>query len=425
MSGPLRRFALPALLVVLAVGAPTAQAAGTRGPAYVSAGVSAPTGQKPQSKLWFHDGSWWGVLYDYPSRAHEIFKFDWAADTWTSTGVEVDPRERAQADVLWSDGRLYVSTNMPVGTSEPDDRSRVRRYSYDAAAGTHALDAGFPVELADREMESQSIDKDSQGTLWTTYTLDDPDLTPLDASDDTRSVYVQHTVAGSQTDWSAPYVVPVAGATNLTDDISALVAFDGKVGVLWSNGNDGTIHFAVHRDGEGDTAAAWTDHPARDGLTDATPASRTWTISTPRPSTPAPSSSSAPSTPAPGTDAQERSAPAPARLAASFLLPRQRLTRRTTLLAFARCDRRCTIRGTVYARVRVGGATKRLRLVVVRRTLRAGHRTAIHLRLSRQALRQIRSTLRRGRPVSLSVTVRARTAAGPTRKTTARLTVRR
>ena len=61
MSGPLRRFALPALLVVLAVGAPTAQAAGTRGPAYVSAGVSAPTGQKPQSKLWFHDGSWWGV----------------------------------------------------------------------------------------------------------------------------------------------------------------------------------------------------------------------------------------------------------------------------------------------------------------------------------------------------------------------------
>ena len=83
------------------------------------------------------------------------------------------------------------------------------------------------------------------------------------------------------------------------------------------------------------------------------------------------------------------------------------------------------MRGTVYARVRVGGATKRIRLVVVRRTLRAGQRTAVHLRLPRRALRQIRATLRRGRPVALSVTVRARTAAGLTRTTTARLTVRR
>ena len=235
--------------------AASAQAAGTRDFAY-STSASAPTGQKPQSKLWFNDGSWWGVLYSSTNKRFDIFRFNWATDTWTDTGTAVDTRARSQADVLWSGGKLYVSSNIPVGTSTTDKQSRVRRYSYDATTKTYSLDAGFPVSLVNAGVESQSLDKDSQGNLWTSYTLDQ--------ADGTRRVYVQHTVAGSQTTWAAPYVIPVTGATGLTnDDISALVTFNGKVGVMWSNENDGTMHFAVHPDGTSD--ATWTDFPALSG----------------------------------------------------------------------------------------------------------------------------------------------------------------
>ena len=44
--------------------------AGYRDFSYSASGVSAPTGEKPQSKLWYADGSWWGALFSVPSDAY-------------------------------------------------------------------------------------------------------------------------------------------------------------------------------------------------------------------------------------------------------------------------------------------------------------------------------------------------------------------
>jgi hypothetical protein len=64
--------------------------------------------------------------------------------------------------------------------------------------------------------------------------------------------------------WVTPYALPVAGATGLTtDDISAVVAFRGRVGVMWSNQRTDTMAFATHVDGAGDQA--WTVNPAVQG----------------------------------------------------------------------------------------------------------------------------------------------------------------
>src|SRR4030095_9772170 len=54
-------------------------------------GATAPTGEKPQSKLWCNDGIWWGVMYNKASTSKhfEIYRFNWATDTWTTTGVMV------------------------------------------------------------------------------------------------------------------------------------------------------------------------------------------------------------------------------------------------------------------------------------------------------------------------------------------------
>ena len=49
-------------------------------------------------------------------------------------------------------------------------------------------------------------------------------------------VYVSHTTAAATTSWVTPYIVPGAGTTLTSDDISSLIHFGGdKIGVMWSN----------------------------------------------------------------------------------------------------------------------------------------------------------------------------------------------
>src|SRR5690606_11270715 len=71
---------------------------------------STPSGEKPQSKLWWTDGSWWGVLCSTDSRYH-IYRLNWSSQTWIDTGVVIDDsRTGTKVDVLWdsSGQKLYV-----------------------------------------------------------------------------------------------------------------------------------------------------------------------------------------------------------------------------------------------------------------------------------------------------------------------------
>src|SRR3954463_5285005 len=82
-----------------------------------STSITAPTGQKPESKLWYNDGTWWGVLWNanVSPRRLEIFRFNLSTQTtnaWTPTGTVVDSRRNSEADVLWSGGKPYVLTPM-------------------------------------------------------------------------------------------------------------------------------------------------------------------------------------------------------------------------------------------------------------------------------------------------------------------------
>jgi hypothetical protein len=53
----------------------------------------------------------------------------------------------------------------------------------------------------------------------------------------------------------------VSGASTLkADDISTIVAYSGKIGVMWSNQNDSTVYFAYHPDGTADYT--WIVNPA-------------------------------------------------------------------------------------------------------------------------------------------------------------------
>src|SRR5512133_2179870 len=60
-------FLLAAVMLLAGIASPalasTPVSAGYRDFSFGTTGVSAPTGEKPESKLWFNDGIWWGSLY--------------------------------------------------------------------------------------------------------------------------------------------------------------------------------------------------------------------------------------------------------------------------------------------------------------------------------------------------------------------------
>jgi hypothetical protein len=109
-----------ALLGVVRVGAAGANV-GVRDFSYVDLnGVQTPTEDKPQSKLWFQDGSWWGLLYRTVEHATVIERLDATTQTWVDTGIVVS-RPTARGDVYLNrrnvSGRIYVvynGTNFPT-----------------------------------------------------------------------------------------------------------------------------------------------------------------------------------------------------------------------------------------------------------------------------------------------------------------------
>jgi hypothetical protein len=216
----------------------------------------APTGEKPQSKLWFNGGRWWASMLNTDSKYY-IFYLN--GSTWVKTNTQLDDRIQTQADALWdaASNHLYVASGAGGVPSGVDLDARLYRYTYHPSAAqpetAYTLDAGFPLTIRNGGAETIVLDKDSTGRLWITYTQG-------------SKVYVNHSGANpaaidADTSWNpaAAYVIPAVGVniSVSTDDISSLVAFQGKIGVLWSNQSDKTFYFAAHNDGAGDAAADW------------------------------------------------------------------------------------------------------------------------------------------------------------------------
>ncbi|TLM85976.1 hypothetical protein [Pseudarthrobacter sp. NamE5] len=228
---------------------------GIPGPSYDGDGVKTPTADKAQSKLWFQDGSWWGLLWSTSAHATKIHRLDVATQTWQETETVVDARPTARGDALWDaqTGKLYVVSGTTVVSewSSPPARDAVtsgsavlHRYSYNASTKTYSEDAGLPITLHRGSTESITVAKDSLGKLWVTYTVV--------ASDNSNRVYVNHSTT-SDTAWGDPFVLPTTNAQVHHDDISAVTSFQGdKIGVMWSNQRKGDKKFylAVHQDGQ-------------------------------------------------------------------------------------------------------------------------------------------------------------------------------
>ncbi|TDL41783.1 hypothetical protein E2R57_00420 [Arthrobacter nitrophenolicus] len=245
---------LAALLVVLGavLVAPVPATAetgdvGVEGPSH--AGTGTPTGTKrANSSLWFNDGAWWGNLWNTTTSDFEIFRFDPATNSWTSTGVLTETRANTHHDVLWDGTTLYVASYRFVNDglpAEPGFPTNMRRYSYDPGSEKYTLLGS--TQINDSKVELLTIDKDSSGRVWATWQQG-------------NQIYLNVTGTDGAT-WGTPFAHPSALGNVSVDDTSALIAFDGnKMGLMWSrqigDATDG-VYWSYHVDGAADSA--WTD----------------------------------------------------------------------------------------------------------------------------------------------------------------------
>src|SRR5262249_1721326 len=204
--------------------------------------VQAPTAEKVQSKLWYNDGRWWGSLFnnDPSIHAYHIYWLNQANQQWVDTGTALDSRPQTRADALWDGTHLYIASGGVVTTTAQLD-GVLFRYSYNSAAHQYTRDFG-PITVRTGGAKAIVIDKDTTGKLWITYVQN-------------NQVWVSHSL-NSDSSWGAPFVLPVAGTSVTSEDISSLIAFDGKIGVMWSNVATGGFYFATHVNGDPDTT--WT-----------------------------------------------------------------------------------------------------------------------------------------------------------------------
>jgi hypothetical protein len=202
-----------------------------------------PTGAKPQSKLWYNDGFWWGILFDRSTDEYHIYRYNGNTYTWSETGTFVDQRNFSRADALWDGNKLYV---VSAGYSYPSNifGAHLLRYGYDAATDRYTLDAGFPVIITEgttEMVEAVVLEKDTTDKLWVTYIQN-------------GKVYISHTL-GDDLSWGTPFVLPVGGTSvDPADDISSIIAFGDQIGVMWSNQVDDAFYFATHKDGDPEDA---------------------------------------------------------------------------------------------------------------------------------------------------------------------------
>jgi hypothetical protein len=217
------------------------------GPPYDVNLITEPTLPTAQSRLWFNDGSWWGLLVSDATNRVTIHELHWDSQRWVDTGVLVDARPFARHDALWDGTTLVVAGAGPRNSLS--HALQVARFGYDPDARRYALEPDSPQLITTTGVEVPTLAPAPNGQVWLAYTW-------------SRDLYLTHTAVDRPAAWSAP--------TQLADqeddvEVAALVGTDDGVAVAWTTLDDDQLSVARHADGSPD--GAWqVDELIVDGL---------------------------------------------------------------------------------------------------------------------------------------------------------------
>jgi hypothetical protein len=194
---------------------------------FTSIPISTGSGEKPQSKLWQHDGTWWGV---FPSTGVTpsgtwLWKLN-PDDTWTNV-LRLSSATDTKADAK----RIGDVTHILLHGAAP----QLVSLEYVPADHTYQLWSTRPAATSVTlpNSETATIDIDSGGRMWL-------------ATENGANLNVYY----SDSPYSS-FTGPIALATNINDDdIGVVTALPNHtIGVLWSNQNTKRFGFKTHTDG--------------------------------------------------------------------------------------------------------------------------------------------------------------------------------
>lgn len=212
--------------------------------------VAANTGEKPQSKVWFHDNRWWAVLPD--STGTKLWQLD--NRRWVSI-LHLSDLTNIHADTKALDHITHILLYSGI-------RSELVSVEYKLATHTYQIWSKRRTHTSitlDSGVETATIDVDSSGRMWL-------------ASDGQEEIVVR---------WSDPpyanWSKPITLAKEVSkDDICVVVALPkGHVGVLWSNQRTKRFGFKLHLKDTSPTSwskdeipASGSAEPVGDGMAD-------------------------------------------------------------------------------------------------------------------------------------------------------------
>ncbi len=228
--GAFLRAAFPALMLAFGV-ATLPRAAHAQGSLLFD---SKGTSDKPQSKLFVLNDSWWACVNNLTKLS--IYKL--SAATWTKkldvVNAIVPFDEGGTNDVLWDGTNLFIAT---WDAATP----KLYKFSYNAGTDNFALLSGFPVNIPSLPgTETIVIAKDSTGRIFATY-------------EGNNRAQVLYTTTADHKSWSS--ALALSGTVD-PDDISTIVAFGGnKIGVLWSDQVGNQVAFRWRNDS--DSPGTW------------------------------------------------------------------------------------------------------------------------------------------------------------------------
>jgi hypothetical protein len=210
------------------------------GPSYSDQLSAPPTRTSTQTKLWFAADAWWALLAEPTGRTARVFEL-MPDHSWRPTSAVVDSEVAGIGDALHDGDTVHVVTRLVDGSLH------YVRLTFDPAARDYRVE---PAELVTTRGASApaSIAKDGAGTLWVTYAT-------------STTVVVLDSEDGGLT-WGKPYTL-AEGDSGQATEAAALVTFDDRVGVLWSDQKTGSFQFASHRTGE--APEAWSRELALPG----------------------------------------------------------------------------------------------------------------------------------------------------------------
>jgi hypothetical protein len=210
------------------------------GPAYSSQVARPPTLAGSQSKLWFHADAWWALMFDPTARSVRVAEL-MPDHTWRPTPAVVN------ADALDSGDALPDGDDVHVVSRMFDGSLHYVRLRFDHATRAYSTTPSTLVTTRGPRAPA-TIAKDSTGRLWVAYAT-------------AAELAVTYSDDGGLT-WAASNVLAEIG-TGSSAEASALVSYDNRIGLLWSDQATGSFQFASHLDG--DSVLSWSRETARAG----------------------------------------------------------------------------------------------------------------------------------------------------------------